>query len=249
MLDQNRINKLSAEPLHAQLKQLLIQEIQNKTYKPGDMMPTEKQIGEMTGLSRATVRQAMSELAQEGWITRTRGKGTFVTRQKLGQDFVQKLENYESQIRRLGMQPRTEVLEFRTVYAPTMVMKRFNVPARTKVIYLYRRRFADEVPIVLVETYLLYDKCSFLFSHNLEKESLYQNLKQTDKTRIHHVRRTIEAVEASTNDVKLLDIRRGRPIQKFETTGYNKYGDPVEFSIARYRGDYNKFEVTVLADE
>lgn len=45
---------------------------------------------------------------------------------------------------------------------------------------------------------------------------------------------------------KLMGIKRGKPIQYFESVGCNSVGAPIEFSIARYRGDYNQFEVTLF---
>lgn len=56
------------------------------------------------------------------------------------------------------------------------VAQLMELPAGTKAIYLYRKRFADDEPIVRVETYLPYEACSFILGHDFNRESLYQVL-------------------------------------------------------------------------
>ena len=77
---------------------------------------------------------------------------------------------------------------------------------------------------------------------------MYNVLASSEKTRICRVNRTMEAVAANQRDVETLDIRRGKPIHLFNTVGYNKADEPIEYSIARYRGDRNRFEVDLLID-
>ena len=62
------------------------------------------------------------------------------------------------------------------------------------------------------------------------------------------VHRTIEATEADREDVKYMDIKQGKPIQLFHTVGYNGQNQPIEYSIARYRGDRSKFDVNIYVD-
>lgn len=248
LLEEGKIDKSVPVPLYYQLKEAILDEIRKGNYESGSMIPTEKNISDFFQISRTTVRQAITELVQEGWMYRVKSKGTFIAQKKIQQDFMQKLETYEEQMKRLGVVPKTEILEFRVVYAPHIVAEKLQIPEKSEVIYLYRKRFADEVPIVLVETYLPMADCEFIIDEDMQTESLYKKLGKTENTRIYCVKRIVEAVEASSNDVKLLNIKKGKPVQKFETVGYNVFGKPIEYSIARYRGDYNRFEVMIIAD-
>ena len=65
-----RIDKTVPIPLYFQLKELVLSEIKEGNYKSGDMIPTEKEISDSFGISRTTVRQAITELVQEGWLYR-----------------------------------------------------------------------------------------------------------------------------------------------------------------------------------
>ena len=92
LFDCKKLDKSVPIPLYFQLKELVLDEIKKGNYKEGDMIPTENEISEEFQISRTTVRQAITELVQEGWLYRVKSKGTFVTRPKIPQDFLRKLE-------------------------------------------------------------------------------------------------------------------------------------------------------------
>ena len=85
-----------------------------------------------------------------------------------------------------------------------------------------------------------------MLEHNLKEERLYSILNQSKETSVFRVNRIVEAIEADKNDEKYLNIERGKPIQHFSSIGYNVYDRPIEYSLARYRGDRNRFEITVF---
>ena len=248
MLEDHKLDKSVPIPLYFQLKSILLEEIKSNAYPVDTLIPTEKEISEMFKISRTTVRQAITELVQEGWLYRIKSKGTFVARVKIKQDFIKRLEPFNEQIERTGRKPSTELLALETVAMTEQVASHLQANAGEKAIYLYRKRCADGEPIVTVETYLPYDKCAFLLGHDMSRESMYNVLASSEKTRICRVNRTMEAVAANQRDVETLDIRRGKPIHLFNTVGYNKADEPIEYSIARYRGDRNRFEVDLLID-
>lgn len=242
------IDKTVPIPLYFQLKQLILSEIKNGTYKSGDVIPTENEISDAFQISRTTVRQAVTELVQEGWLYRVKSKGTFVSLPKINQDFIKKLESFNDQILRSGMEPSTEVLEFKAIPATEVVAKHLGIKENDSVIYLHRKRLADGEPIVTIKTYLPFEECSFVLDHNLEQERLYGILSQSSATTVFRVERIVEAVEAIAEDVNLLNIKKGKPIQHFTSIGYSTFGKPIEYSLARYRGDRNSFEITVFPE-
>ncbi len=248
LFDGKTLNKAVPIPLYFQLKELILSEIKNGNYKDEDMIPTENEISDMFQISRTTVRQAVTELVQEGWLYRIKSKGTFVTHPKINQDFLKKLESFQDQMRRLGMEPRTELLKLETVKADAQVAKALQIAEGEDVIYLYRRRFGNDEPLVTIQTYLPAKRCSFVMKHDLEKEALYEILAKNDGTKIYRISRTIEAVEANAEDERLIGISVGKPIQYFVSIGYSTAGVALEYSLARYRGDRNRFEITIFAE-
>jgi len=253
MLDgTQKIDRSVPIPLYYQLKELILSEIKGGAYSTDELIPTENDISEMYQLSRTTVRQAISELVQEGWLYRIKSKGTFVGRPKIPQSFIRKAESYNNTILRLGMTPSTEVLALETRRADRLshdIVNALKLSEGDQVVYLCRLRSADKIPIVTASTYLPYNKCAFLLEHNFNEEQLYSILSSNDSTRIFRINRTVEAVAATTADAQLLRIKRGSPIQLFTSLGYNAYDVPIEYTISRYRGDMNKFEITVFPED
>lgn len=236
-------------PLYFQLKELIVEAVKSGEYKSGSLIPTEKEFSELYGISRTTVRQAVTELVQEGWLYRVKSKGTFVAEPKINQDFIQRLETFQEQMERSGMTPGTEVLKLEVTQAESRVAEALQIPEGEQVIYLHRRRFANEEPILTAETYLPYRLCAFVLEHDFVKESLYDILRKSEETEVLCIRRRVEAVEALPCDVEYLQMKLGKPIHLFYSIGCNVFGKPIEYSVARYRGDRNSFEVTVLADK
>ena len=248
MLEDHKLDKSTPVPLYFQLKSLLLEEIKKNEYPVDSLIPTEKEISEMFQISRTTVRQAITELVQAGWLYRIKSKGTFVARVKIKQDFIKRLEPFNEQIERTGRVPSTQMLAFEVLPMPERVAEVFEVEPGTRAVYMHRRRCADGDPIVTVETYLPYDACSFILQHDMSQESLYHLLATREETRICRVNRILEAVAANVRDVERLDMVRGKPVQLFRTVGYNQMDEPIEYSIARYRGDRNRFEVDLQVD-
>lgn len=248
MLQDYTLNRNTPIPLYYQLKAIIDQEIQNGSYRPGDMIPTEIELINMFQVSRSTVRQAIQELAREGKLYSVKSKGTFVSKEKLNQDFINHLESFNEQIRRLGKTPSTEVLKLEVVKAASSVAKALSLKEGDSVVLLKRRRFADNVPIVVLDTFLPDKFCHFVLTHDFQTESLYHILEtHSSALKVHHVRRIAEAVNASKPVAQQLGINPRDAVLFFTTIGYSESGTPLEYSLSSYRGDSNRFEVTVMA--
>ena len=248
MLEAGKLDKNVPIPLYFQLKQLLLDAIKRGDYPVDSMIPTEKELSAMFQISRTTVRQAITEMVQEGWLYRIASKGTFVARSKIKQDFIKRLEPFNEQISRTGRKPSTQLLALETGGMPADIRGYFGLEADGTYVYLHRRRFADDEPIVTVQTWLPLDKCECVMGHDFSTESMYNVLALSDRTRICRVNRVLEAVAAKSGDVENLNLQRGKPILLSTTIGYNRADEPIEYSIARYRGDRNRFEVDLLID-
>ncbi|HEX9061578.1 MAG TPA: GntR family transcriptional regulator, partial [Clostridia bacterium] len=76
------LNKYSTIPLYCQLKNLIIEKIDSGDYKEDSKIPSEQEFCELYGISRPTVRQAILELTNNGYLYKEKGKGTFVAKSK-----------------------------------------------------------------------------------------------------------------------------------------------------------------------
>lgn len=240
--ENKELNRNIPIPLYYQLKQLLFNEIQAGTLKEHDCLPTEIELSTRFSISRPTVRQAIYELVNEGYLSRQKGKGTFVTKPKINQEIVHVIENFNDGMIKKGIQPKTLVLELKIIHADDELSQALEIDPDHKVIELSRLRYANEEPIVLVTTYIPYDLCPEIVHVNLQEESMYKTFEKYNLY-IKKVRRVFEAQKATTTDAQLLEIAAGDPLMYFETKAYLQNGLLIEYSKCRYRGDRNTFVV------
>jgi GntR family transcriptional regulator len=233
-------------PLYYQFKRQLLSLIENSVIKEGDMLPPENDLCEQFGVSRPTVRQALTELVGEGYLSRYKGRGTFVSKPKVEDQFFNKLESFNREMISKGLTPYTKVLSLQKIKGPLEANERLQIPFDAPLIYLSRLRFVDEAPLVYVETFLSFEKYSKVMEVDMGANSLYDSLEEIYKVRASRVRREIEAINAPRRDAELLQIVKNKAISLVKTVSFAENStEPIEFSIARYRGDLNKFSVDV----
>ena len=241
--EQFAVDKETPIPLYYQLKLLVQGMIDSGTLQVGDMLPTENDLCEHLDVSRPTVRQALSELVAEGWLTRRKGKGTFVSQPKIDVRFLQKLESFNDQMRQKGLIPSTKVLSLGKVPSVQQVNEKLLLEPDEALISLMRLRFGDGEPVVSVDTFIPYARFPRMLEQDFEYGSLYERLEALYGMRIFRVHREIEATGANRREAELLGIESGDAICLVKTVGYTEANLPVEYSVARYRGDRNKFSI------
>ncbi len=235
------INKNIPIPLYYQLKTILLEYIKEQHPDMETPIPAEVEISENFGISRPTVRQAINELVVEGYLCRIKAKGTFISKPKINQDFLLVLDSFNKEMLKKGLNPSTKVIDMKTVESDEKVSKALKLQIGSRVIELSRLRFANEEPIVFVTTYLPYALCQSILEKNLEADSLYELLEKECRLVISRAERSLESILAGEFEAVLLQIEKGAPIQYFESVAYLSNGTPVEYSLAKYRGDRNKF--------
>jgi GntR family transcriptional regulator len=240
------VDHSSPIPFYFQLREYFIHLIQTGLLQIGDQVPTEMELCSATGLSRTVIRQAFQDLENEGYLERYRAKGTFVARPKVLEHLVQTLTGFYEDTVATGLIPRTQVLGFEVVPASTRIARELRIPSGEPVIYLNRLRFIENDPIVLVETYIPNHLCPDLLQVDLETHSLYQVLREKFNLFIVRANRSIEAVAARVNEARLLGIEKNTPLLLLKSTGYLANNRPLEYFIARHRGDRAKFEVELV---
>lgn len=241
--DFRKLDKNLPIPLYYQIKQMILQAIEDKKINVGDMIPTELEFCSKLGVSRPTVRQALSELVSEGYLYRLKGKGTFVAKPKIQAMFLNKLLSFNEEMNKKGLIPSTKVLDLKIISDELSINTLLNLHKDDELIYLERVRCANDEPIVYLKTYIPYKPYSSLFNQNFVHNSLYSMLEDIYGERVTRVHRKIEAVNSSKKDADLLGINKGDALCLVKTLAYTKDDKPIEYSIAKYRGDRNEFSV------
>lgn len=236
------INLPSAKYLDIQ--KLLLKKIKNGTYPEGELIPKEMDLAEQLGVSRPTVRHAIGNLVDAGYLERRKKRGTIVKHAKLEQQFTHVIESYNQEIANNGSKAKTQVLSFKIVQSDEEVSSALKLKENETVYRLVRLRFADDKPVVLVTTYLPVHPLPNLKQTDFEKASLYRTLAAMNLS-ITHVRRKLEVHGATQKESKLLQINENDPVFYFHTIGSTAKDQRLEYSIATYRGDKNYFMVDI----
>jgi GntR family transcriptional regulator len=229
-------------PLYYQLREIVRQEILSGVRKPGDQLPTEKELEQRFGVSRVTVRQALRDLMVEGLLVRQRGRGTFVATPKL-EKALKSATGFTTDMVQRGLEPGSHVLEFAERPAAAEVADGLTVPAGTPVIYLKRLRLAGGEPLALQWSYLPAALFPGLLAADLSGGSLYEYLQVHYGVSIMAGRKMVEGVVADRRIAQALHIPEGAPMLRISGTNLDQSGEPVEYGVTLYRADKYKFYV------
>jgi len=147
------LDRASPVPLYHQMAQHLQEQIASGTLTPGDALPTEEELKHIYGVSRATVRQAVQQLASADLVRLARPHGTFVTQPRLVEP-LPALISFSDEVRRAGLTPSTRVLRVSLDPAPPEVRQHLNLAAAAAALCVRRLRLANDQPITLHTSWL-----------------------------------------------------------------------------------------------
>lgn len=242
-IDKSRsapLNRGSGIPLHLQIQQRLLEQIQSGEFKSGAPMPSIEKIAQHMGVSQMTVRQAMRSLAGLGVIYSRQGKGTFISGIKLERDFRQVLSFTEEAVSH-GARPSSKVLSFKIQKPSQKVKDALAGPGTDDRVYVLRRvRYENSSPMAIECSYLPV----YLYPGLLEKfdpaNSLYEELSAGYGIQLAVTDEVIEVGKASPADATLLEIAPQSPVFLFTRTSYLENGPAAEYVTSVYRGDRYK---------
>lgn len=236
------IDRSSPLPLHHQLKQRLLEKIESGEWKPDDLIPSEQELQDQFGLSRTTVRQALSDLTHEGLLVRERGRGTFVTPPKMthSPDAHKGLTEFMLE---QGITPGWKVLEKGFVIANKETAVYLNLSPGSRVYRLRRLRLAEDKPIGVHTAFLSEANAGQINEAALLEGGSLQYISHIPQIMTSRASRIIEAIPATEPDVSLLQIAPGSPILQITRIVRSSGGEPLEYLQARYRGDRFKYQI------
>jgi GntR family transcriptional regulator len=234
--------ELGPVPLHHQVYLDLVSALDSNEWRPGDRLPAERELAKRYGCSLITVRRALSELAREQRIERTRGRGTFVLHPRLDLNFGGN-RGFADEMLTRGLDPATRLIAARPESAGEAVAAALDLELGSPTLYLERLRLAGGEPLLLEQVYLPAERFPGLLASDLEHNSLYDLLVERYGTRIVRAREALEPVLLRTREAGLLDQAPGRPALLVEGIAYAADGRPIEFARSYVRGDRTRYYV------
>lgn len=203
---------------------------------PGDRIPPERELCRELGVSRATVRGALAELADRGLVTRQQGRGTFVARPRVQQDLARFFSLGEA-LRARGQALVSRVLSVGLVEAAGSLVDDLAVATGDPLVRLRRLRSVDRQPLTLEETHLPAQLFPGLERRDFERRSLYDVLAEDYGCVVVTAEETLEPVILAAAEAALLGVPRRSPALLVRRVTTDREGRRTEHAQALLRGD------------
>ena len=235
-----------AGPLYLQLKRWIEEAVGRGAIKPGDALPSERDLALRVDVSRVTVRKAVQQLVRDGVLVQRHGSGTFVAAQphRFEQSLSQ-LTSFAEDMARRGMAVRSVWLD-RGIYdaSPEETMALGLSPA-DRVARVARLRISDNTPLAIERASLAE---SVLPDPSAVGHSLYAHIDVSGNRPVRAIQR-IRAANLGAADAKLLETTEGAAALHVERIGFLASGRIVEFTRSVYRGDTYDFVAELRVGE
>ncbi len=198
----------SKKPLYYQLKQTLLKWIEGGDYPPGSILPSEKQLQDSFGISRTTVRMALKELEQEGFLVRSPGKGTFVASMKI-ESGPRRILSFTQEMLNMGLQVSNQVVSLEKELPVIRTANKLQIPQDQPVWRLERIRMADSVPIATEVNYIPAALVPNMEAQLAQNQSFYSCLEEEYGIIIVYARERVECRLANMRESRHLGIPKG----------------------------------------
>jgi GntR family transcriptional regulator len=194
-------------PLHRQLFLVLHDEIARGAIRAGGPLPTEQELCDQFGVSRITVRRALADLANQGYITRRQGVGSFVrepspTRQQA------EIRSYMDELHQIQFGTEADVLELDLRVAPQDIADKVGFAGDVLHVLRVRRERRTGEPLLVTEAWLPPGLAEMITAEKLAHTPLYRLLADAGVS-LERVQHEITAEIAGPRTAQLLDIAIG----------------------------------------
>lgn len=238
------LDSTSTVSLYLQLKEIFINKIRNKEWKLEDRIPAELDLCKHYLVSRITVRQALSELVNEGYLIRKQGKGTFVSIPKIEQSLTS-FYSLSEEFEKMGFVPHSDLLEFSLQIPGPEICKELNLSEENNKAYYFKRlRYADDVLIAIESTYIPADLFFGLKEEEIKQKHLYDVMRDTYGIIPTSAEESIGATLIGEKESIYFRLKKGCPAISLERLTYSN-NRCIEYTYGVIRGDKYKFRVNL----
>lgn len=225
-------------PRYMQLRARLNAAIGAGILAPGSALPSEREIGKLTDLSRVTVRKAIQALVETGDVVQRQGSGTIVTQKaERLQQSLSHLTSFSEEMARRGMSISVQMLEQSVCRASADEIAALDLAEGASVSRLARLRMADGRPLAIERASLPHD---ILPNPMAVAASLYDVLERSDMRPVRATQK-ISAINLAEADAALLGVPVGAAGLRIERLSYLPSDRVVELTRSIFRGDAYDF--------
>lgn len=227
-----------ASPKYERLVRVLRSRIEDGTYPPGTLLPSQHDLVREFGVSRPTVIEALRILRQEGWLDTQTGRGSFV-RGRVPLDMAEPGQPGQQLLERAESDVAADLLQAGIVVAPARVTTLLDLPEGSKA-FLRQVVMSDAgEPVELVSAWFPLDLATgtALASPEPLGEGIRRHLQQRKGVRLDHAVERVIARAANADEAAVLKIPQGAPVLNVLVTGHDANGVARQLVDAVLPGD------------
>ena len=226
------------KPLYARIQEYIAELILTGKLAPDAKIQSERDFSDDLGVSRMTVRRAITELVNEGLLERKHGSGTYVAKPKITYE-SHELANYTLAMQHRNIGVASQLLEFGQIVASRRLAESLQIEIGNPIYRVAMLRLANRVPVILERVFVSSARCPGLEEWDLEKSSLQDLLTDAYHIEPGRISQTVEAVVAVDTVAQQLRVDEGFPLLMLSRVMFEKGHEmPVFFSQDFLRGDY-----------
>jgi GntR family transcriptional regulator len=212
--------------LHRQLFVILRDQILRGVYAPGAVIPNEEALCAQFGVSRITVRRAVSDLETHGMLEKRHGRGTFVAGRLPPSRPSATLGLLES-LRKTATETKVEVLEVEITEPPADIAQQLDLVAGSKAFHAVRLRSRGSTPVMVTEAWVPETIGRNVTAMELGRRALYEILIDQG-VEFGRVVQEITAVAANPFYATRLNSELGAPLLRLTRLLYDQAQRPVQ---------------------
>jgi GntR family transcriptional regulator len=243
------VHRASGTPVHVQIASWLRAAIAAGELSPGDRLVGERVLAERLGVSRMTLRQALSELESSSELVRVPGRsgGAFVAEPRVEVDLTH-LAGLTDQVRRAGRRAGARVLVARRGVPEADAARALGLAVRAQAVEIVRIRSANGVPVGIESSWFPARLVPGFLNHTLTG-SLYAVLRTHYGREPVAAEERLQAVVADAQNAERLGVAEGAPLMRVERVATDATGAAVEFARDLFRPDRVEFLVRRSPDQ
>ncbi len=238
-----RLNVVDKKPFYAQIRDDIKEKIEMGYWKEGELIPTEMELAKSYGVSRVTMRKAISYLVKEHYLQRIAGFGTTVLRNKPNLQNFTLIQSFTNEMKEMGLPSKTLFAEVRVVDANAMLADIFDINIGDTLLNLRRTR-GSEQPILFSDTYML-PVVDIPNDQEILKGSLYEYL-ATQNILFTKFDEYVSAVSLTAELKEILEIEEDTPILKRKRFAYTEDDTLLEYTETFYNSNMYEYRTRLI---
>lgn len=237
------VSQTVEKPLYLQLVDELEVAIRERM-APNDKLFSERELTQVYGVSRITVRLALQELEKRGLVYKKHGKGTYVSEISDSAVDLSAAYSFTDQMKKLGKVPQTKILSFRLIEAPESIAQQMQIKPGDLIFEIERLRIANDIAMMIERSYVPHALFEGLTEEMLSVRSLYELFQVEFSQTIRLADEEFYASIALDNEAELLGISSGSPVLHLLRKTYNTKNIVIEYTFSIARADQFRYKIT-----